>query len=67
MSRYALRVIQSKTTKDGIVELCEYSTSPFKTNAKYGVEVNDKPVDTGFMEATTDDLQKAKRVYDSYK
>ncbi len=66
MAKGALKVHQSKQTKNGTVELCEYPTGMLRSNKKYGVQVNNKEVDISFMNATTDDFSQAKRVYDSY-
>lgn len=67
MAKGALRVLASKTCNAGTVELCEYPTGAFRGNEKYGVQVNEKEVDIGFMSCTTNDYNKAKQVYDSYK
>ena len=66
MAKGALRVLQSKRSRKGLVELCEYPTGLFRSNKRYGVQVNDKEVDIRFLTATTDDLREAKRVFDSY-
>ena len=67
MAKGALRVIASKTCGAGIVELCEYPTGGLRLNDKYGVQVNEKEVDVGFFSLTTNDFNRAKEVYDSYK
>ena len=67
MAKGALRVIASKNCGAGLVELCEYPTGGLRSNDKYGVQVNEKEVDIGFMSLTTNDLSRARQVYDSYK
>ncbi len=66
MAKGASRVLDSKRTRNGLVELVEYPTGMFRNNKKYGVQVNDKEVDISFLNATTDDLREARRVFDSH-
>lgn len=66
MAKDALRVLKSKTTGSGLVELCEYPMGFGRSNEKYGVQVNEKEVDIGFFKLTTNDIREAQNVYDSY-
>ena len=61
-----LRSKKNMKKRKSRISFCKYPTGGFRTNKRYGVQVNEKEVDVGFMSLTTDNFQEAKRVYDSY-